>query len=169
MHYSINWFFKHCLIRQWCSFSEPEVTGQAEALNCIISQSQGKFTACSCLWMFSQLLAKNYTYHVCTKRQNPIFINYNSILWWAMEPWYELMVEVPLQVDIWSHRTNNKCRLVILAPYIMRNHEIYNGSGKVSWIFFLSCTAGWLDLAGVLLGTSELGDMHLPIWQDEWS
>ena len=58
---------------------------------------------------------------------------------------------------------------VILAPYITRNHEIYNGSGEVSWIFFLSYTNGWLDLAGVLLGTSELGDMHLPIRRDEWS
>ena len=85
-----------------------------------------------------------------------------------MEPWYVLMVEVPLQLGK-KDRTNNKCRLAILAPYITRNHEIYNGSGEVSWIFFLSHINGWLDLAGVLLGTSELGDMHLPIRRDEWS
>jgi hypothetical protein len=79
-----------------------------------------------------------------------------------------MMVEVPVYM-VWTPRINNKCRPVILAPYITRNHEIYNGSGEVSCTFFLSHTDGWLDLAGVLLGTSELGDMHLPIWWDEWS
>ena len=58
-----------------------------------------------------------------------------------MEPWYVLMVEVPLQLGK-KDRINNKCRLVILAPYKPRNHEIYNGSGEVSCTFFLSHTDG---------------------------
>ena len=60
-----------------------------------------------------------------------------------MEPWYVLMVEVPLQLGK-TDRINNQCRLVILAPYITRNHEIYNGSAEVSWIFFPSHTDGCL-------------------------
>ena len=58
-----------------------------------------------------------------------LFEKNNTPLWWAMEPWYVLMVEVPLQVGK-KDRINNKCRLVILAPYITRNHEIYNGLEK---------------------------------------
>ena len=46
-----------------------------------------------------------------------------------MEPWYVMMVEVPLQwVD--SVRINNQCRLVILASYKPRNHKIWCGPGK---------------------------------------
>ena len=53
------------------------------------------------------------------------------------------MVEVPVYM-VWTPRINNKCRPVILAPDITRNHEIYNGSGEVSWIFLLSHTDGCL-------------------------
>ena len=66
-----------------------------------------------------------------------------------MEPWYVLMVEVPLQLGK-TDKVNNKCRLAILAPYITRNHEIYNGSGEVSCTFFLSHTDGWLGSRAVV-------------------
>jgi hypothetical protein len=36
----------------------------------------------------------------------------NITMWWVMGPWFELMVEVLLQLGLYLHRTNNKCRLV---------------------------------------------------------
>jgi hypothetical protein len=47
---------------------------------------------------FTKLLANYYTYHSCIKNQTIIFTIVNMTMWWAMEPWFELMAEVPLQL-----------------------------------------------------------------------
>jgi hypothetical protein len=50
----------------------------------------------------------------------------NMAIWWAMDPYFELMVEVPLLMGY----TNNKCRLLSLAPYVAVNQKIFNGMEK---------------------------------------
>ena len=123
-------------------FSGPEVQGQPEVLNCIISQSQGKFLLAHAFDCFMKCVCKMLYLTLLHTKAKTLFNN-NTLLWWAMEPLYVLMVEVPLQLGK-TDRINNQCRLVILAPYITRNHEIYNGSGEVSCTFFLSHTDGCL-------------------------
>ena len=76
----------------------------------------------------------------------------NMTMWWAMEPWYVLMVEVPLQ-GFYSSRTNHQCRLVILAPYIYIALTIRSimALGK-SAVSFPSCTPTDLIGPGGVLG-----------------
>ena len=46
-----------------------------------------------------------------------------------------------------SSRNNNQCRQRFKRRILRVNHEIYNGSGEVSWIFFLSHVNGRTILA----------------------
>ena len=81
-----------------------------EDLACIILQSRKASSSLAhvTLSIFIKLLAKYYTYHSCMKNKNTIFITMNMTMWWAMEPWFELMVEVPLQwVYIYLGLTTN--------------------------------------------------------------
>ena len=55
--------------------SEPEVQGQVEPSNCIISQFPGKFILAHVLWhIFVKLLLK-YDITTCIKSKNIVFIN----------------------------------------------------------------------------------------------
>ena len=120
--------------------SAPEVPGLADASNCIVSLSQGKYPLAHASIGFMKCVYKMLYLSLLHTKIKILFDN-NTLLWWAIEPWYVLMVEVPLQLGK-KDRINNECRLAILAPYKPRNHEIYNGSGEVSCTFFLSHTDG---------------------------
>ena len=58
--------------------------------------------------------------------------------------WYMWLVEVPLQVGKYHLGLINKCLQWFKRRILRVNHEIYNGFGEVSWIFFLSYVNGHL-------------------------
>ena len=123
MHYSMNCFFKHCLIRQWCYFQNPRSRVEPKLstpLSC-------RLKASSLLLMSFALFAKSMCnlYSVLSpafqKGKNPIFwINLTYRLparmggWPIMAGngttvWYMWLVEVPLQVGKYHLGLINKC------------------------------------------------------------
>jgi hypothetical protein len=61
---------------------------------------------------------------------------------WQMEPWYDCCGGDSICMGKWTLGINNQCRQWFLHRTMRVNHEIYNGFGEVSWIFFLSHVTG---------------------------
>ena len=152
--------------RQCYEFSEHEGPNSSEALDYTTCQSQSKFQlACPWLISFTKVIAKYYYHCIEKEKLFSNYVNWYTICWLAMEPWIDVVVEVPLHGKVFT-RINNQWTS---NPSTVLKHQptdsLLMGSSEVSSLVRIS-SADYYLVASVEAANS-VGARKLPTWRGE--